>query len=134
MTIFTDGQPDDAQLAQSAAERAKKSNITIFAIGIGSNIDENNLKTLTSQESFVIPSYEHLARVYDKINSVICSVPQTPEIGNKVENDELAKNEKRYFKYLIPITGVTIKIQIIRGNFRGMVFFPFENIDSKLQI
>ncbi|XP_031625312.1 uncharacterized protein LOC116341994 [Contarinia nasturtii] len=132
MVIFTDGQPDDAHLATSAAEHAKQSNITIFAIGIGSNIVEDNLNTLASQDSFVIPSYERLTHVYDKINSVICSVPQTPGIGNKVENDKLGKNEKRYFKYEVPGTGVTIIIDKIKGNFKGYYSYTIETPSSAI--
>lgn len=124
MVIFTDGNPDDAHLAISAAEQAKKSNITIFAIGIGNSIDENNLKQMASQESFVIPvaSYQSLIQFTDKINSVTCRVPQTPDIGSKVENDQLDKNEKRYFKFQLPSTGVTIKINNGKGKIQGMTF------------
>lgn len=123
MDIFTDGNPDNVYLATSAAEHAKKSNITIFAIGIGEDITENNLKSMASRESFVIPvtSYQRLIQFTDKINSVTCSVPQTPDIGSKVD-DQLGKEEKRYFKIPLPSEGVTIKISNDKGKIQGMVW------------
>lgn len=125
MIIFTDGQPDDSELAESAAEEAKKSNITIFAVGIGGSVDENNLKRMASQESFVIPvaSYQRLIEFNDKINSGTCSVPQTPAIGIKVENDQLGKNEKRFFKFEVPKGGVTIKTWNSKGKIKGMALY-----------
>lgn len=137
MVVFTDGAPDDAETTISAAEHAKKSNITIFAVGIGDNIDEDNLKSMASQESFVIPvsSYEQLIQFIDKINSVTCSVPQTPDIGSKVENDQLSKNEKRYFKFQLPKMGVTIKIYNGKGEIKGMAFIlNNRNVHLQLQI
>lgn len=131
MVIFTDGNPDSVDLTRLAADRAKKSNITIFAIGIGSSIDQNNLKEMASQESYVIPvsSYEDLIEFTDKINSKTCSVPQTPDIGYKVENDELGKNEKRYFKFPIPSGGITIKIDNSMGKIQGMPFIlSYQNV------
>lgn len=124
MVILTDGKPDYENLAILAAEQAKKSNITIFAIGIGDGIDENNLKKMASQESFVIPvtTYQDLIQFTDKINSGTCSVPQTPDIGSKVENDELDKNEKRYFKFQLPRMGITIKISNCNGKTQGKAF------------
>lgn len=124
MVIFTDGNPDSDLSARSEANEAKRSNITIFAIGIGDSIDENNLKEMASKESYVIPvaSYEELLQFTDKINSGTCKVPQTPDIGSKVENDHLSQNEKRYFKYELPPRGITITIDNNEGKTKGMAF------------
>lgn len=122
MVIFTDGQPDYPGDAIDTAERAKKSKITIFAIAIGDDVDENVLKKIASQDSFVIPvtSYQDLIQFTDKINSGTCKVPQTPDIGKKVEHDQLTRNEKRYFKFHMTIVGITIKIDNSKGTTRGM--------------
>lgn len=124
MVIFTDGNPDSNCDTRMAAERAKKFNITIFAIGIGDSIDQNNLKEMASQDSFVIPvsSYQDLIQFTDKINSRTCSVPQTPDIGTKVKNDVLSKYEKRYFKFELPREGMTIKMDESMGKIKGIYY------------
>lgn len=124
MVIFTDGNPDSVDYTRMAAERAKKFYITIFAIGIGDSIDQNNLKEMASQDSFVIPvsSYQDLIQFTDKINSRTCSVPQTPDIGTKVKNDVLSKYEKRYFKFELPREGMTIKIDENMGKIKGIYY------------
>lgn len=124
MVIFTDGNPDDPQSALSAAERAKNSNIVIFAVAIGDTIDQYNLKEMASQQSYVIPvtSYADLKYYFDKINSKTCSVPQTPDIGTKVEKDQLRRNEKRYLKLELSVEGITLKIENINGKAKGMAY------------
>ncbi|KAG4066385.1 hypothetical protein HA402_000609 [Bradysia odoriphaga] len=131
---ITDGKPDDVDLAVSEAAQAKLSNITIFAIGIGSDIDENILKKLASKESYVVPvaSYDRLVEFIDVINSGACSVPQTPDIGTKVEKDQLSKNEKRYFKYQLPNTGITVKVENVKGNTLGYYSYSNENPSSAI--
>lgn len=121
MVIFTDGAPNDPAAAKSAADQAKKSNITIFAIGIGSSIDQENLKQMASRDSYVIPvsSYEDLIDFNDIINSKACSVPQT---SKTMKNDELKKKEKRYFKFELTCKGITIKINSSMGKVEGMSF------------
>lgn len=122
MAIFTDGNPNDSQLTILAAEQAKKSNIIMFAVAIGDSIDENNLKAMASQESYVIPvaSYQELTQFFDKINSKTCGVPQTPAIGAKMQKDQLGRNEKRYFKFPLPSQGITVTTYRGNGSTRGM--------------
>lgn len=124
MAIFTDGNPDDHQRALLAAEQAKQFNIIIFAVAIGDTIDQNNLNEMASQQSYVISvtSYKDLVYYFDKINSKTCSVPQTPDIGTKVEKDQLRRNEKRYLKLELPIEGITLKIENINGKAKGMAY------------
>lgn len=73
MVIFTDGNPDSVDKTTLAAERAKKSNISIFAIGIGSSIEQENLKKMASRDSYVIPvtSYQDLIEFNDIIKLII---------------------------------------------------------------
>lgn len=122
MVIFTDGNPDSVDDTTLAAERAKKSNISIFAIGIGGAIEQENLKLMASRDSYVIQvtSYEDLLDFDDIINSMTCSVAQTNRINSTMKNDELNKKEKRYFVFELTCEGITIKINNCMGKTQGM--------------
>ena len=132
MAVFTDGNPDSVPWTLQAVNSATRSNITIFGIGIGSSIDYNNLLQMakTPQRVLSITSYEALSQSFQQINSQTCRVPQNPEIGKRVDNDQLARNEKRYFKFAIPEKGITVKIEVNKGKTTGYYSYDTENPSS----
>ena len=65
-----------------------------------------------------------------QINSQTCRVPQKPEVGKKVNNDKLSKYEKRYFKFDLPESGITVKIEVNKGKTRGYYSYTIENPSS----
>lgn len=58
--ILTDGQSSNMLLTVWEASRAKKDNVNIFAIGIGSKINTRELRLMASR-----PSHEHFFKVTD---------------------------------------------------------------------
>ncbi|RYE13847.1 MAG: VWA domain-containing protein [Sphingobacteriaceae bacterium] len=121
MVIFTDGAPDSIPDAILAAERAKKSNIAIFTVGIGRDIKQEVLQQLASRKSYVMSatSYESLIEFVNKINSKTCTVSQTTKTGEKVD-DQLNKNEKRFYIFSLPEEGIMLKIKTSVGKTQGI--------------
>lgn len=105
----------------------------MFAIGIGPNIDYTIMKQIAGSPSrvLVVSSYAALSQLFKQINSKTCTAQQTPAIGNKIV-DTVVKMEKRFFKFPLPDTGVTVRIQTKEGKTRGYYSYCHENPTSAL--
>ncbi len=84
-------QGDDVVYAEgealTEAAKAKKDGINIFTIGLGKNINESFLKSISSGDAnfYPSPTKEDLDGIYKKISSSICKeVPARIEITYKI--------------------------------------------------
>jgi uncharacterized protein YegL len=85
--LLTDGDPTEDAPADAAADLARKNNITIVAIGVGSGVDMDNIKKMASapisQNALHIDDYKSLDQIahalYDK-----CDNPNPPAVNNSI--------------------------------------------------
>ena len=132
MAIFTDGEPNgDLERELRAFRDARGKNVTIFAIGIGDYINNHTLMNFTNSEERVIwmESYDALRRSAHKINSVSCTVPQTPNVGIPVD-DQLNKGEFRYFDMNVQPGGLVVKVDTHLGKTEAFYSYSNENPSS----
>lgn len=84
LVLLTDGVPTLPEKAGAgdypktyaleSAELARRDNISIYAIGLGKDVDTNFLKTLatTTTEAYFVPSTKELSGIYKQIATKIC--------------------------------------------------------------
>ena len=135
MVILTDGNPtcsvDDMNLA---VDLALSHQVTILAVGIGSDIFQDNLVKMTSnhpERVFLTSSYEALSKSFKLLSSETCKVPQKPKVGHKL-TDSLNQFEKRFLEYALPHEGITITINPQLGETKGYYSYTDINPSSAL--
>ena len=82
VVILTDGQPtakseeDAVKEAIIAANELKEKDIEIYAIGLGSKVDQKFIKEIASapDKAYLAPSRKDLQRIYRNITSNLCEV------------------------------------------------------------
>ena len=136
MAIFTDGRPDPNSVPKVdiSVDHAQSKNITIFAIGIGRDIGQDNLLRMTKNNPnrvFSMSSYKSLSESFKLINAETCKVPQKPAVGKNL-TDILHQFEKRYFHYPLPREGITVKIHTHLGKCKGFFSYKHNNPSSAL--
>ena len=55
--VITDGDSQDKYATESAAKRAHNKGISVFAVGVGPKISIHELRTIASDNRFVVKSY-----------------------------------------------------------------------------
>lgn len=92
IVLLTDGIPTEPVLAgspknpviaaQNMANEIKAKGIEIYTIGLGKDVDENFLKSISTDDShyFNAPNKETLSNVYSKISKSLC--PKKPNVIN----------------------------------------------------
>ena len=80
IVFLTDGNPssrDNVNTIENTIESLHKKRVKIISVGIGSNLDDNWLKKLASDEKYVVhltDGFEKLDNVLDEIMILTCSV------------------------------------------------------------
>ena len=134
MAIFTDGAPDSVPDTITAAAEAVKSNITLFAIGIGASIQQDNLLAIAQNQPnhvFSMSSYKSLSESFEMMNTETCKITQKPDVGKKIV-DTLTKDEKRFFCYDLPEIGITVSIEVHVGHTDAFYSYSLQNPSSAL--
>jgi hypothetical protein len=132
ITVYTDGYSDSG--VKGGVAKAIRNNISNFAVGIGSNINENELEEIAYNDSshvFKLSSYAALSEFFLAMNSETCKEPQKPLIGSKV-TDTLVQNEKRYFSFELPEEGITISIDVTSGKTDAFYSYSVKTPSSAL--
>ncbi|KAK7099344.1 collagen alpha-5(VI) chain-like [Littorina saxatilis] len=75
IVVITDGKSDDPVATQAAAFSAKDNNITIYAIGVGPQIDDDELGMISSniRRSYVVDSFASLATELTQLVKNVCN-------------------------------------------------------------
>ncbi|KAM9364446.1 uncharacterized protein col21a1 isoform 1-T1 [Pholidichthys leucotaenia] len=78
--VLTDGKSQDAVL--KAAEQARKKGVILFAIGVGSETEENELKDIANKPSskyvFSVEDYKAISRIIQVIRQKLCEETVCP--------------------------------------------------------
>ncbi|KAM9476496.1 uncharacterized protein col21a1 [Clarias gariepinus] len=105
--VMTDGKSQDAVM--EAAEAARKKGIILFAIGVGSETEETELKTIANKPSstyvFYVEDYKAISKIREVIRQKLCEETVCPNkipINSRDEKGfdilshlKLAKNAKK---------------------------------------
>ena len=74
--VITDGKSDDAAATQREAKAARAAGIHLFAIGVGSQVDERELKAIASKPAdqyvFTVNNYNALATIKEILAMKTC--------------------------------------------------------------
>ncbi|XP_063047092.1 collagen alpha-1(XXI) chain isoform X2 [Engraulis encrasicolus] len=91
--VLTDGKSQDEVLA--AAEAARKKGITIFAIGVGSEIEQAELRAIANKPSrtyvFSVEDYKAISKIRETIRQKLCEETVCP---TKIQVD--SRDEKGF--------------------------------------
>jgi collagen type VI alpha len=75
IVLLTDGRPDDTALAAalSSAATARRAGVTVFAIGLGSDVQREVLSGIAGDPArvFLAPEAADLAAIYGEVARVI---------------------------------------------------------------
>ncbi|BFZ19088.1 hypothetical protein BsWGS_22127 [Bradybaena similaris] len=93
--IFTDGNSQRWRMTQQAAKNAREGGITMFAIGVGSDVHEEELLNIAGDESRVtrVDSYDKLDAIKETLASKTCikerltTTPTTQQCGELNPSD-----------------------------------------------
>jgi hypothetical protein len=126
--LFNDAKSNPKVDLTPYARDFKNKSIEVVAIGIGNNVDLNELRTIASQPEYIfqLSSMNQFFGLLDKITQKICSM--NAEIKrNEKKFIKLGKNDLRYYK--TSLTGVTSEyLEIEFTELKGAVdlFVSFE--------
>jgi len=132
IATFTDGNHNRGNLP-TAIRNVRDANLTSFAIGIGTEIDNAELiqiALLDPSKVFQVTNYAAFEEFVYQMNSYACEVPQEPEMGVR-QSGSLSKGERRYFKFEIPQDGVSMQITS-SGEMNGWYSFTNPTPNSAL--
>lgn len=86
MVIFTDGIFSDQSAAEAAAQQARENGITVFVIGLGDNVEDQELITIAGDESRYYSATEaNLTQIYNEVSVEVRNI----ERGLSVETRDL---------------------------------------------
>ena len=77
--VITDGQSNDASATAAAAQSAHDAGITILAVGIGSNVDNDELTAIASDPSYVSTITGFGTSQFDALQTTITNEACTSE-------------------------------------------------------
>ena len=74
LVLLSDGQYFDNQATIAEAEQIHKSNITVYAIGIGTNVNSREMADIATDRNhvFVVPDYNALYTLITDIHPIAC--------------------------------------------------------------
>ena len=83
----------------TAANKLKQKGISVFAVGIGQDVDQSELSSVASSPDhvFLFDSHDSLFARLDELTSSVCSSHIDVPVG-RVETERLAEHDVRYYK------------------------------------
>jgi hypothetical protein len=130
--VLTDGLSGNPVETGNAAREMKAANVTSYAIGIGSQVNENELLVIAGNEPthiFTPDDFDALKELEYWLRTETCSLPSENPVNGSTQGS-LDKNEKRYFAYEIPEEGLIVEAQPGQGEIRGFYAYGFDNPSS----
>ena len=145
--VFTDGQSNNPTLTAQAAQSVHASTgIIVYSIGIGNNVDENELNTIASSSSnvFLISSFSagDFAALLLPLRTTACTsksvvlcivrtelyitAPSSTTIGSTIDAN-LQMSEARLLQYAFPSEGLTLVIDVTQGQIQVYGSFSIPN-------
>uniref|UniRef100_A0AAY4DM63 Collagen alpha-1(XXI) chain n=1 Tax=Denticeps clupeoides TaxID=299321 RepID=A0AAY4DM63_9TELE len=112
--VLTDGKSQDEVLA--AAEAARKKGIILFAIGVGSETEEDELRMIANKPSstyvFSVVDYEAISKIREVIRQKLCEETVCP---SKIQID--FRDEKGFD--ILQYLNLSRKAKKTQGSYRG---------------
>ena len=74
LIVLTDGRSTDKQATLAAAAELHKTNVNVFAIGVGSNVDQAELEAIASkpQNVFNVQNFDALDNIQANLKRTAC--------------------------------------------------------------
>lgn len=124
---MTDGASNGRIRPEIVASSIKSIGITIISIGVGSNLNFNELNGIASPgRTYLIDSFSAVLQSFSEIKQASCLVPAS--IPSKTKTIAVGKNKIKYFSYEItdPYSrSLKIAVNAIFGRIR--LFYSFTN-------
>lgn len=117
VVVLTDGRSNHPALTAIAAARLHKKDVTIFAVGIGSKIDFEELRTMASDpyclHATLLKDFEEVDSLRYAIEKRTCNAPIIINPGNNGVTlpGVLPPNTNQNCLIRVPQAGVTVKLQ-----------------------
>ena len=128
--LFNDAQsnPINSDLETLSNSLKKDLNVDIVVIGIGNDVNINELNKIASDPSYVIKaaSYEDLFNNLDLITQTVCTSNARVNL-EKEEYIKISKNEVRYYKTNVKyVTSMFIQIELAERKGKVNLFYSFD--------
>jgi uncharacterized protein YegL len=102
LVLFTDGGSNEGVSVTSEAVELKNQKISIFTVGIGSQINHNELNAISSDPittyKKLIANYQQLYAAINEITQTACKTPAFIVVKQTVFAQAVEKNEPRYYQ------------------------------------
>ncbi|NXG31348.1 COLA1 protein, partial [Dromaius novaehollandiae] len=129
--VLTDGKSQDE--VKDVAAEARKNKITLFAIGVGSEIEEDELKAIANKPSstyvFYVEDYIAISRIKEVIKQKLCEGEEKKTVSEDQGEDSLSVSQKQ-----VPKTRLKIFIFLLPSlyAYKGSKFSvsPLVHMDS----
>ena len=84
--VFTDGQAIDEENLEEASQKWAENNVTVFAVGIGSEVERETLRKIAGNESRILwaEDFDQLANITNDLKKIVCV-----EVGENITNLDL---------------------------------------------
>ncbi|GAA6101611.1 collagen alpha-1(XXI) chain isoform X1 [Tachysurus ichikawai] len=123
--VLTDGKSQDAVI--EAAEAARKKGIILFAIGVGSETEETELRTIANKPPstyvFYVEDYKAISKIREVIRQKLCEETVCP---NKIPIDS---RDEKGFDILFHLK-LAKKAKKTQGSFYGMKAYQVTSRDD----
>ena len=72
--VFTDGQAIDEDNLEEASQKWAENNVTVFAVGIGSEVERETLRKIAGNESRILwaEDFDQLANITNDLKKIVC--------------------------------------------------------------
>jgi len=87
--VFTDGQAIDEDNLEEASQKWAENNVTVFAVGIGSEVERETLRKIAGNESRILwaEDFDQLANITNDLKKIVCVA-----VGNDCEGRNCSGN------------------------------------------
>jgi uncharacterized protein YegL len=117
--VVTDGKSTDPPKTVMSALRAHDADITVFAVGVGSTVDMNELAVIASepvcQHLMLLSNFTEFESLTAAIEKKTCEAPIIISPEQNQTHTELPGGGDQNCKIMIPRQGVTIKVKTSVG-------------------
>ncbi|RNA41441.1 chitinase [Brachionus plicatilis] len=125
--VVTDGASNGRLRPEEVASSIKSMGITVISIGVGSNLNFNELNGISSPgRTYLIDSFSTVLQSFDEIKQASCLIPAP--IPPKTDPIAVGRNKIKYFSYEVAdLNSRSLKVLINAILGRVKLFFSFTN-------
>ncbi|XP_022080169.1 uncharacterized protein LOC110973572 [Acanthaster planci] len=132
--VITDGQSQGPQAVAIPADRAREKGITLFAIGVTSSVNDDELNAIANKPSetyvFHVDNFQAIANIGVTLQGTTCN--QATPITEPIINGTLDGEATQYLQQAVPAEGVTLAIEASNGSVAMYVSITTPNPNEAL--